>query len=134
MQGRTLFKSTSDSVVCLVAGQNEEFVDIEDIPEWAMEVVEAPTPPAPSVLYSPKAAEERNNSVFGPVPIPAGPPDLTPLLMKSDGSVRTGETVWQGVIGFAEQKPFRAQCIAIAGKLHLGAILLDSHVTPQTPF
>ena len=112
----------------------ETVVDLEEIPEWAMEVVETPPPvQAAPLLYSPKAAEERNNSVFGPVPMRQSPPDLTPLLMKDDGSLVVGESVWQGEIGFAEQTPFKAQCISIAGKCNLKTVLLSTQVHPIIP-
>lgn len=101
----------------------EDGIDIGEIPDWALEVVEAPPSAVrTSALYSPKA-EERNNSAFGPVPIRTTPLDLTPLLMKDDGSLVVGETVWKGEIGCPDRAPFKAQCIAIAGKCNLQNVL-----------
>jgi len=69
-------------------------MDLDEIPEWAMEVVATPSQPpaAPSGLYSPKGTEERTQ--FGPVPIRSTPPELTALFMRNEGSAVTGEFIY----------------------------------------
>jgi len=119
-------------------------MDVDAVPDWAEEVLEDPSEsvfvpsstavenvPTPLVLYSPKAADERNDVGFGPVPIEAKPvpvTDLTPLILRGEFSDSLGDTIWEGEVSFGENHSFKAECLAIAGKCSLKEILTTTQV------
>eukprot|EP00210_Caulerpa_lentillifera_P008677 g8276.t1 len=140
-------EARTPSKVESVSVETTEAMDVDGVPDWAEEVLEDPTTgsvfvdstpvenvPTPLVLYSPKAAEERNEVGFGPVPIetkPAPVGDLTPLILKGEFSDSLGDTIWEGQVAFGEHHSFKAQCQAIAGKCSLKEILSSTQVTVQ---
>lgn len=118
-------------------------MDVDTVPDWAEEVLEDPSEsvfvapsvvenvPTPLVLYSPKAADERNEVGFGPVPIESKPvpvTDLTPLILRGEFSDSLGDVIWEGQVSFGEHHSFKAECQAIAGKCSLKEILTSTEV------